>query len=107
MDYARMAGIADKLLSTVGMRVSVSRAGASVGSGSGVFVNKTKQDQTTPASSVLAQTAMTERVLLLSGLVREVEVGDTVVAERITYKVTGVEIVRPTTTTLLYKLTVV
>lgn len=106
MDYLALQSKADTLIRQVGLRVTVNRAGLKVGSAYGVFVNAKSENWQTLQSDLLAQTASTNKNLLVSGLAREPLVNDTIVADKVTYTVLKVEKVRPATTTLLYKLEV-
>lgn len=103
MDYAALAKTANTLLKGAGILVTVNRAGLKVSSGYAVFVaSKSENDDSNP-SSLLAQTSITNKMLLLSGLAKEPMVGDTITADKITYTVQTVEKVRPASVTVLYK----
>lgn len=104
MDYPALATSTDALLKSFGFQVKVIRAGTSVGSGYAVFTGGTAGNETASKSSLLAQTSVTKgSVLLLSGLTKEPMVNDTLVADKVTYLVVTVYVVRPSKTTLLYK----
>lgn len=106
MDYAALAKTGDKLLRQFGVSVKITRLGVSVGTGYGVFTMSEAKDETTSQSSLLAQTSSITRSLLLSGLAKAPQVGDVVTADKDSWTVEAVEVVRPGSTTVLYKLVV-
>jgi hypothetical protein len=106
MDYARLAAKGNTLLKKYGVSMKLTRDGTSVGSGFGMFVQKESADETTSVSSTLAQTSLTARSLLFSGTAKAPLVGDVLAADKETWKVQRVEVIRPAATTLLYKLEV-
>ena len=108
MDYAALQATAHNLIAQVGLSVSLSRLGVKYASNvKGVFVESDNKDETSSSSSLLAQTSQRTRRLLLSGLSKEPLVGDTVTADKRTYLIEAIEVVRPAATTLLYKCEVV
>lgn len=106
MDYAALAKTGNRLLQQHGMSMKVTRAGVAVGSAYGIFVKAETKDETSSASSVLASTSQTVKGLLLSGLAKAPLVGDVLSADKGSWTVRAVDTVRPTTTTVLYKLDV-
>ena len=106
MNYAALATPANGLLKSFGLTVKLTRDGVSVGSASAVFTTTTSTDDTGTPSSLLAQTAIRNRTVLLSGLSKEPQVGDTLAADKDSWVVQSVEKIRAATTTVLYKLEV-
>jgi len=106
VDYAVLNSIALKLVTASGLPVKVTRDGSLVTNAQGVFVGALSEDLTLPTSSLMAQTASNTRRLLVAGAVKDLLVGDEVVADKVTYVVTTAEKIRPSTTTLLWKLEV-
>ena len=99
LDFKLVQGKVNSAFAKIGTQVKVTRAGASVGTGYGLFVaNTTKLE-----SSGSFQTGLSTRTLKLA-INKAPEIGDIVVVDKQTFTVTGVETVRPTTTTLLYTL---
>lgn len=107
MDYSALASKGHELISRFGLKVSLTRAGATVGSGVGVFIQSKSEDASSPSSSVLAQTSQNARTLLLSGLIKAPLVGDVLTSDKQSWTVQSVEITRPTNVTLLYRVEVI
>jgi hypothetical protein len=84
-------------LSRVGKPVVVSRSGTKIGTTAGMEVSSEQVDDT---NSLLAQTAMTRKRLMVFPLKQAVQVGDTAVIEKVTYTVVKVEEFRPALVTL-------
>jgi hypothetical protein len=103
MDYKSLAVDVNVLLKEVGFKVKITRNGAAVGSALAVFTSKKTTDLPYPQ----AQTQSTDRVLLISGLSKPPAVGDFVIADKTTFRIVAIEVVRPSTTTLLYKAEVI
>lgn len=103
MDYRSIAKKADTLLKRTGLRIKVTRAGASVGTGYGVFDDAPKEND---PGFLQAQTIIGERVLYLSGLTKPPEVNDVIEADKDRWTITSLIAVRPATTTVLYILKV-
>lgn len=106
LNYANLAKGADTILKQVGMTVSVIRGTTKVASGYGVFVESESKNEMISTSSLRAQTTISTKTLLLSGFAKAPAVGDTVLVDKVTYVIQGIKLVRPTTTTILYKLEV-
>lgn len=106
MNYTAIASTANALLTKYGLTVTLTRTGVLVGSGSAAFVAGTTKNETSSTSSVLAQTAIRHRTVILSGLLSEPQVGDVLAADNDSWVVQSVERVRPAATTILYRLEV-
>lgn len=107
MKYSALARIADDLLKRNGLAVKVTRAGANVGTANALFTGSEAKNETSSSSSYMAQTSKTTKTVLLSGLAKEPQTDDLMVADKKTYRITSVEAVRPGTTTVLYRLEVI
>jgi hypothetical protein len=107
MDYTALAHTATDLLGDFGTVVKITRNGTSVGSGNAVFSTSSLEDDASTNSSYLAQTSMRYRKVILSGLMKEPMVGDTLTADRDSWVIQSVKKVRPATTTVIYKLEIV
>lgn len=106
MNYGAIQRKANDLLKSAGLKVGVERSGTAVTSGYGVFIEKSEAPDTSSSTSLLAPTPITKRVLLLSGLAKPPAVGDTVIADKVSYTVLAVTTTRPAATTLLYEVEV-
>ena len=91
---------ADATLKEFGIPVKVTRNGASVGSGYGIFTANT----TSLDSAQGVQTGLGSRTMKLGAIAKAPEIGDTVVADKTSFSVRSVAALRPTTVTLLYTL---
>lgn len=101
LDYDNIANRVRSALQRVGMPVEITRDGAAVGSGYGVFVKlKDNFDGTEP----LMQTTAKNRVLKLTAIESPPFVGDEVTIGDDVLTVTSVEAHRPTATTVAYTL---
>lgn len=104
MDYAALAvQIIERF---GGVPFTVKRGTTTVGSAKGVVVNNRAENETASSSSALAQTAMVSKTILLASMPQDPLVGDYVTTPGKTYMVQAVDTVRPTDTTILYKLEV-
>jgi len=106
LDYAQITKNTHELIKRFGLSVKLTRAGSNVGYAVGVFDQTKKQNETSTSSAYRAQSTATERMLYLSGLMKAPAVGDIVNADKDTWTVIEIEVVRPSTTTVLYILKV-
>ena len=104
--YAAIAKNIDSILKSVGFTASIYRAGVKIGSGYAVFTGGDAKNESSSPSSVLAQTSIGSNEIVLSGLAKEPQVGDTIVAVKETYTIQEVNTVQPSTTNLVFKLKV-
>jgi guanyl-specific ribonuclease Sa len=84
----------------------VLRNGALLGTCTGFMVSNKAANETGSSTSGMAQTSMAARTLILSAIPQDPLVGDYVTTPGKTYMVQAVDTVRPTDTTILYKLEV-
>lgn len=100
LSYSPIASRVDAALKKVGIQAKVTRQGAAVGSGYGVFQTSKSSLDAQP----MLQTVVSSRTFILSGMAKAPEVGDTLTADKSTYTVTSVVTKRPTNVTLVYVL---
>lgn len=99
----KMKKVADTKIAKFGAAVKVTRNGATVGSGYGIF---TKARTTIDGSGQQFQTAITVKSMTLTALAKTPEVGDIITFQKETYTVQAVEVIRPSDTSIAYKVEV-
>jgi hypothetical protein len=103
-DYSSIATKVNAALARVGLKIEVQRlasgAFTKVASGYGVFVEDAQENEGQSSSSVLASTVIRKRKLMLSPSVKTIQVNDQLIANKVTYTVTAVSAIEPTSTTL-------
>ena len=102
MDYANIANVTTKILSRFGAPLKVTRGGAVVGTGYGIFDEQKSGYETTEQF----QTAVTKKTIVASKLAKTPQVGDIVTFLKTNYTVSGVAVTSPTGTDVLYTLEV-
>jgi len=106
MDYKALQTTANTLITNAGLKIKIVRDGTTVASGYGVFAGASTKTSTDGESSVLAQTVIQNRTLLISGALKAPMIGDYITSDALTLFVTDVDLVRPGGTTVLYKVEV-
>ena len=102
--YKDMQQVATDLLKEFGEPIKVTREGATVGTGVGLFVH----NMTTIDGAAMYQTAVGNKRLILNAIsaTKSPEVGDLVLADKVEYTVKSVSTLRPTNITIFYNLEV-
>lgn len=105
--YAALQNLSKSLVTKFGGDVSVTNADGKRVRTKGVLTTQQKADETGVNSSLMAQTGLDSKVVIVPGTISIVpQVGDTVTVGSAIFKVDGVETVNPGGTTLIYKLAV-
>jgi hypothetical protein len=105
--YSDFKDLATDLLKELGEKVTVSRAGTTVGTGHGVFTGSSSSAEGSSSSSNLASTEITTRSMVLSSAFEDIRVGDNLVADKKTHTITSVSRKRPTDLTIAWQVEVV
>ena len=92
------------LIKEVGMSVKVTRQGAAVASGMGVFVGSKSADVQGSSLPGVSNTANTMKTVLVQALSKPPLVGDDITSTQGTFSIESVEAINPAGTVLLYKL---
>lgn len=107
IDYIKLKETSERLITEYGMNVSFSRNGVKVGSGKGVFIEQDARNETKSRSSLLAQTQLTTKKMIVKAVKNGLQVGDVVTALNADHTITAIREMRPTTVTIYLELEVV